>query len=105
MQQLGHQTVGLGVTGVEPARSNPMSRRLFILAAILAVLVISALVLVSILSWGGASLQSVIHPVAEASAGFLATVAALLAMLRSRGRRAVAWGCWSAYTLSLAVGS
>jgi diguanylate cyclase (GGDEF)-like protein len=82
-----------------------MPRRAFFLAVILAILAVCILIIVSILSWGGADLQGVIHPIAEASAGLLAVTAALLAAVRSRGRRAAAWGFWSAYALLLTAGS
>lgn len=92
-------------TALEPLRGQRLQRRPFILAVILAGLVMCALFVATLASWGGADNQGTIHAFAEAIAGYLAAIAALAAALRSRGRRAIAWGAWSAYALLLAVGS
>src|ERR1700681_1757420 len=92
-------------TALGPLRSYRLQRRPFMLAVILVGLVMCALLVATLASWGGADNQGTIHAFAEALAGFLSAIAALAAALRSRGRRAIAWGGWSAYALLLAVGS
>jgi diguanylate cyclase (GGDEF)-like protein len=74
-------------------------RRLFVAAASLATAVAVLLVLASVLELGGAAYEDRIHAVGETAAAVFAAGAALLAAVRSRGRRRLAWSCWSAYAL------
>jgi len=53
----------------------------------------------SLLGIGGNTFEDNLHNVAEVAAGLFAGGIALLAAIRSRGRRRVAWFCWSAYAL------
>jgi diguanylate cyclase (GGDEF)-like protein len=92
-------------TALRPLLGYRLQHRPFMLAVILVVLVMCALLVATLASWGGADNQGTIHASAEAVAGFLSATAALAAALRSRGRRAIAWGGWSAYALLLALGS
>jgi diguanylate cyclase (GGDEF)-like protein len=99
------KVIGFARTVLGSLRRHPLQRRPFVVAVVLVSLVMCGLLVATFASWGGADHQSTIHAVAEAIAGYLAAIAALVAALRSRGRRALAWACWSAYVLLLAVGS
>src|SRR6202011_1398693 len=79
-------------------------RRLFVVSAGACGALIALLIVASLLGLGGGDLEDTIHSLAEVAAGVFAAVLALLAASRSRGRRRVAWCCWSAYALLAAVG-
>jgi diguanylate cyclase (GGDEF)-like protein len=86
------------------ARRHVFSRRLFLAAAACIAVLIAIGLGASLLGLGGPDLEDTIHNIAEVAAGFFAGVVALIAALRSRGRRRVAWSCWSAYGFLGAVG-
>jgi diguanylate cyclase (GGDEF)-like protein len=79
-------------------------RRLFVVSAAACGALIAVLIVASLLGLGGAELEDTIHNLAEVAAGLIAAALALLAASRSRGRRRIAWFCWSAYALLAAVG-
>jgi diguanylate cyclase (GGDEF)-like protein len=67
------------------------------------VVLVVVFVSVSLLGLGGNGVEDGIHNVAEVAAGLFAGGLALLAAIRSRGRRRWSWLCWSAYGLLEAV--
>jgi len=74
-------------------------RRLFIGASTAAAVLVVVLVAASLMRLGGAQFEETIHNAAEVGAGLFAAVVACIAAVRSRGRRRVAWFCWSAYAV------
>ena len=58
-----------------------------------------ALVAASLLGLGGDAVEDSVNNFAELGAGLFAGVIALGAAYRSRGRRRIAWLCWSAYAV------
>jgi diguanylate cyclase (GGDEF)-like protein len=81
-----------------------ISRRIFVAAAACIAVLVAIGLGASLLGLGGPDLEDTIHNLAEVAAGLVAGVVALIAALRSRGRRRVAWSSWSAYGFLAAVG-
>lgn len=79
------------------------SRRVFTTVTAAVVVLIVVFVSASLLGAGGNAFEDGAHNVAEVGAGLFAGGIALLAAIRSRGRRRWAWLCWSAYALLEAV--
>jgi diguanylate cyclase (GGDEF)-like protein len=74
-----------------------LSRRLFIAVTALTSVLIVVFVGASLLGLGGNVFEDRIHNLAEVGAGLVAGALALIAAVRSRGRRRLSWLCWSAY--------
>jgi diguanylate cyclase (GGDEF)-like protein len=75
------------------------SRRLFIVVSAIVAAVVTVLVTCSVFAVGGSAFEDRVQDAAESVAGLLACATALIAATRSRGRRRLAWFCWSVYAL------
>ncbi|HEY6469672.1 MAG TPA: EAL domain-containing protein [Candidatus Dormibacteraeota bacterium] len=79
------------------------SRRLFIVVSAIVAALGVVLIGASLLGVGGNAFEDSVHNLAEVVAGLFACVIALLAAQQSRGRRRIAWFCWSVYAVLEAV--
>ena len=79
------------------------SRRLFVVVSTIVAALGVALVAASLLDIGGHAAEDSLHNLSEVAAGIFACVIALIAARHSRGRRRLAWICWSAYAILEAV--
>jgi diguanylate cyclase len=72
-------------------------RRLFIAVTTAVAVLIVVLVSASLLGLGGDQFEDRIHNIAEVASGLLVAGVAMIAAVRSRGRRRLSWIGWSAY--------
>lgn len=79
------------------------SRRLFVVVSAVVAALGVALIGASLLGVGGDAVEGSVHDVAPVGAGLFACVIALAAAYGSRGRRRLAWLCWSAYAVLEAI--
>ncbi|MHB8488035.1 MAG: EAL domain-containing protein [Candidatus Dormibacteria bacterium] len=79
------------------------ARRLFMIVTSAVLVLIVIFVSASLLGVGGNAFEDQIHNVAEVAAGLFAGGLAMLAAVRSRGRRRLSMLCWSAYALLTSV--
>ncbi len=79
------------------------SRRLFIVVSAIVAALGVALICASLLNIGGNAFEDSVHNLAEVGAALFACALALVAAQQSRGRRRIAWFCWSVYAILKAV--